>query len=322
MLEAYEFPAAESNRGWLALAAYAAPQGVVGVTPARRRDRPASVVGTLAEDGMYEAELDHCARILRQQSFVKLDARFCSAALAGRAADLIVSAAAHAEDAQALEVVGEFVVPPSDGPASRAFQTLHFDFGLPLHPTAPRDIALYTALHVPPDRGASTALTRLVDLVALLGQRRWPSPTELVRRFRSYGTSHGTADMAAGYTEGSLARVIEAADGAPPVLPSLAADPSFLCGTEFQTLEQEETFLHTRGLDLAPAVTEVMVKPGQLLLFDNLSLAHGRRGSRAPGELMQRIYGRRRLSVEAQRQVRARLLAGFAGSAQAAAAVV
>ena len=47
-----------------------------------------------------------------------------------------------------LAVVGDFVIPPPDGPPSRDFQTLHFHFGLPLAPVAPADVARFTALHV------------------------------------------------------------------------------------------------------------------------------------------------------------------------------
>ena len=47
-----------------------------------------------------------------------------------------------------LAVVGDFVIPPLDGPPSRDFQTLHLDFGLPLAPVASADVACFTALHL------------------------------------------------------------------------------------------------------------------------------------------------------------------------------
>ncbi|MGI8678394.1 MAG: hypothetical protein ACR2LX_06875 [Jatrophihabitans sp.] len=40
-----------------------------------------------------------------------------------------------------IEPIGEFVIPPPDGPPSRDFQTLHFDFGIPLAPVVPADVA-------------------------------------------------------------------------------------------------------------------------------------------------------------------------------------
>jgi hypothetical protein len=48
-----------------------------------------------------------------------------------------------------IEVIGNFVIPPLDSAPSRNFQTLHFDFGVPLIPVAPADVARFTALHVP-----------------------------------------------------------------------------------------------------------------------------------------------------------------------------
>jgi hypothetical protein len=53
------------------------------------------------------------------------------------------------------------------------------------------------------------------------------------------------------------------------------------------------------------------VAPGELLLFDNLALAHGRRGPRRPGELHQRVYGHQGLSRDAQCGLRGRLLDAF-----------
>jgi hypothetical protein len=55
----------------------------------------------------------------------------------------------------------------------------------------------------------------------------------------------------------------------------------------------------------------VDLRPGELLVFDNLAVAHGRRGTRRPGELRQRVYGHRRLSQAAQCELRDRVLNTF-----------
>ncbi len=60
-------------------------------------------------------------------------------------------------------------------------------------------------------------------------------------------------------------------------------------------------------------------EPGELLLFDNLAVAHGRRGTRQPGELRQRVFGRH-LQPAAQRELRDHVLAAFS-EAQLAEAV-
>ena len=210
-----------------------------------------------------------------------------------------------------LELVGEFVIPPPLA-ATRDFQALHFDFGRPLDPRGARDVARFTALHIPHDHGPVEARTRLVRLDQALRQRRWAQPGELIRRFERYGMSHGAWDAERGYSEGIFARLVEAADDREPVLPSVSATPGFLCGTEFASAGDERRFFEDHGLSLDEAETVVALQPGELLVFDNLAWAHGRRGRRRPGELHQWMFGYRALSASRQRVVRRQLLEAFA----------
>lgn len=207
-----------------------------------------------------------------------------------------------------LAIIGDFVLPPADGPPSRDFQTLHFDFGLPLIPVLPADLARFTALHIPAGMAASAG----VPLRPLLGGRAWPNLAELVRRFDAYGRSHGAWDNAMGYAEGSLARIVEAALGRTPVLPSVKTHTEFLCGDEFSSLADELEFFEQRGLSLDAVEVELSLRPGEILIFDNLLLAHGRRGVRRPGELNQRIFGHQALAIEQQVDIRDGVLAAFA----------
>jgi hypothetical protein len=210
-----------------------------------------------------------------------------------------------------LSTIGEFVVPPQDGGPSRDFQTLHFDFGLPLDPKVEQEVARYSALYVPFDIGGARAVTRLVPLGALLGQRSWPRPGELVERLAAYGRTHGAWDDERGYVEGSLARIVEAAaTDCLPILPSVKVEPGFLCGLEFDSLSAELRFFERHGLRVHDVEIAVGLQPGQLLVFDNMALAHGRRGTRQPGELRQRFFGHR-LQPAAQRKLRDDILAAF-----------
>jgi hypothetical protein len=220
--------------------------------------------------------------------------------------------AVHAKSRQpSLEIIGDFVVPPIGGPPSRDFQTLHFDFGLPLIPAAAGDVARYTALYIRADAPCSKARTRLVFLDTLLAQRAWPDHEELLRRFAAYGESHGAWAHSDGYTEGSLARIIEAASGDVPVLPSVKLSPDFLCGNEFSSLAAEVGFFAAHGLSVGDVQIELTLKPGAVMIFDNLVLAHGRRGARRPGELCQRVFGYRALAPSSQCEARDRVLAAF-----------
>lgn len=211
-----------------------------------------------------------------------------------------------------LDIVGDFVLPPLDGQMSRAFQTLHFDFGIPLDPKVPQDVARYTALHIPNGVGAVSAVTRLVPLKALLEQRGWPPRAELLARLVAYGRTHGAWDDADGYVEGSLARIVEAAAGS-PVLPSVKHEPEFLCGLEFDSLRCEVRFFENHSLHVQRVQREIPLGEGELLVFDNLAVAHGRCGVRWPGELRQRAFGERALGVAGQCELRDRLLASFGG---------
>ncbi len=167
--------------------------------------------------------------------------------------------------------------------------------------------------HVPAERHRSGARTRLVRVDALAAQRTWPDCHELLRRFAAYGDSHGAWADSHGYTEGSLARIVEAASAGSPVLPSVKQNPNFLCGDEFSSVAAELDFFAALGMSVQAVQVELTLEPGALMIFDNLALAHGRRGVRQPGELHQRVFGRRALPPSGQREMRDRVLAAFTG---------
>jgi hypothetical protein len=253
-------------------------------------------------------EVTTTSSALGEGNFVWIRSAFETPAAAFERAQELVEEWSPSNHPDALTVIGEFVLPPPDGEATRDFQTLHFDFGLPVHPQRNQDVARYTALFIPRSVCGVTAVTRLVSLRTLLRQRKWPDRATLLGNLISYGESHGAWDEADGYSEGSLARLVEAAAGSPR-LPSVKSTPGFLCGMEFDTLTAELSFFDRLGLDVDAAQVEVPLRPGDLLVFDNLAVAHGRRGTRRPGELHQRVFGHRSASPAAQRALRDRVLA-------------
>jgi hypothetical protein len=247
---------------------------------------------------------------LREAGFVWIRSAFATPAAAFAKSQELIEERAMTHGHGVLSVIGDFILPPPDGEATRDFQTLHFDFGLPLHPQRDQDVARYTALTVPRSAVGVTAVTRLVPLRALLDQRRWPDPATLLANLMAYGESHGAWDDADGYAEGSLARVVEGA-AAVTRLPSVNSTPGFLCGMEFDSISAELHFFEHLGLDVAAVQIDVPLCPGDLLVFDNLAVAHGREGTRRPGELHQRVYGHQSLSPLGQRVLRDRFLAVF-----------
>src|SRR4051794_13490160 len=60
---------------------------------------------------------------------------------------------------------------------------------------------------------------------------------------------------------------------------------------EFSSRRQEEAHFAQRGLELNAVEEHVVLRPGELLLLDNLATAHGRLGLRAPLELHQLCVG-------------------------------
>lgn len=252
------------------------------------------------------------AEELLDREFAWLRGGFPSAVAAFAEASRILETCCPAAGQPSIEVIGDFVLPPADGHESRDFQTLHFDFGLPLDPRVEQDVARYTALYIPQDRQKVAAVTRLVPLAALLQQRSWPSEQELLERVAVYGMTHGAWRGEDGYAEGSLARIVEAAGGAPPELPSVKVYPEFLCGTEFHDVSSELRFFARHGLSIEAVEVDIALRPGDLLIFDGLALAHGRRGTRQPGELHQRVFGYRRLAVSGQCALRDDVLSAFA----------
>jgi hypothetical protein len=258
--------------------------------------------------------VDDRLRQLGERGFVWLRDGRADPPDAFETARALIEARCAADGLAPLSLVGDFVLPAPDGQPSRDFQTLHFDFGVPLDPKVEADVGLYTALHIPPGFGPVSAVTRLVPLAALLSQREWPSRTELLDRLAAYGETHGAWNDDHGYVEGSLARIVEAAAGA-PALPSVKLEPGFLCGLEFDSLGAELRFFERHSLPLAEVAVEVPLSPGGLLVFDNLAVAHGRRGGRQPGELQQWVFGERAVAVGRQRELRDRLLAAFGAPA-------
>jgi len=80
----------------------------------------------------------YAADALDADGFVRIDGPFQTSDGAFDAAGALIEECRLQRGLPAMSIVGDFVIPPLDGPSTRDFQTLHFDFGLPLDPKMPR----------------------------------------------------------------------------------------------------------------------------------------------------------------------------------------
>jgi hypothetical protein len=204
-------------------------------------------------------------------------------------------------DLPELSPVGEFIGPPV-GALRRDYQALHIDFGLPIIPEHPVDVARFTILRIDFNEPKSRAMTRIVGLGPLLGQRTWPAREVIAERLRRSTDPERPV-------EGILGRIVETVDEGSSLLPLTA--PGFLCGMEFSSHEEERSYFRSHGMDLAKAERRVVLGPQELLVIDNLRTAHGRLGRRREGELHQLCLGYRSLARISQRVLLDRILVAF-----------
>jgi hypothetical protein len=194
---------------------------------------------------------------------------------------------------------------------ARDFQVLHIDFGLPVEPREPVDVARFTALYIDAQHSSTSALTRVVALRSLLSRRHWSDRSVLLARLRRY---HRAGGDGARHVEGILARLVEAADDCPTLPPP--DDPNYRCGLEFASLAEEHAHFARHSLELGRVEHHVRLAPGELLLLDNLATAHGRLGVRTPEELHQLCVGYCGLEAARQRMLLVRVLAAFGAAEQ------
>jgi hypothetical protein len=252
-----------------------------------------------------DAENDLAARFL-EEHVAKPDELFPTATDAWSYALRLAEVAADVQEwcrgFPELEVVGEFRLPPP-GVVQRDFQALHIDFGLPTVATG-TPIARFTALYREPDQAGSGVATRLVPLRRLQRARAWQPVGPVLDRVALAWPSTSV--------EGILARIIEAIDQSAD-LPE--QDDAFLCGMEFNSLDEERAYFIQHQIPIDTLETEVVLQPGELLVFDNLAVAHGRRGTRGPGELTQLCVGHRNLHRSCRQILNRRTASYFAESA-------
>ncbi len=182
-----------------------------------------------------------------------------------------------------------------------AYQVHHFDMGHPLTQQPNQPLIAYVGLYLPADSSPVTARTRLLDLWGLV-RHFGLYPWEAADRLEAYAAAHGDGwiDAAGTYHNtgrlACLARVIDALSGRHeladiidrPVGQWFSPERSL---DEFEAHGLETAFYLQHGINMPTSEVEVTLEPGQLLIIDNVRIAHGRIGQRQERELYSFMWG-------------------------------
>lgn len=194
------------------------------------------------------------------------------------------------------------------------FQCLHFDYGLPVLAYGEQPLYGVVALYKTPCSERSPSQTRIVRLDALKKATSALGHGEVERRLREYVAEYGDGwrlpepantgrisiflrFVEAIFSQKKFASLIES-DSA-----NFLIDATQEIGLQTSGIEAERLLLQGLGVDLRSGEERVCLEPGDMLLFDNLAVVHGRIGRRQPRELWQMLFGLRSLSSSAIERV-------------------
>jgi hypothetical protein len=203
------------------------------------------------------------------------------------------------------EFLDESWIPPAGGDRN-PFLALHFDYGHPLFPHAATEIYLLVALYAPQSTVTTGAATRILRVKDCSPQLQWGSPGDIEGRLRSYASSHGSSwdwETDSGNRTSCFARILDALS-ATHQLTNFRKTPRerwyevSKAGHEFETVAEESAFYAGHGVALESVERRIVLRPGQLLLLNNVTTVHGRLGPRRPQELFQFVLGARRVPAE------------------------
>lgn len=182
------------------------------------------------------------------------------------------------------------------------FQCLHFDYGLPVLPRTNQTLYAVTALFMPPTVASSSSITRIVPLSRLADTSVARKSPVFVDRLKEYAARHGD-----GWREPALVntgrisiflRFLDAISPEPRFSGHIDVDSATFirkcglpCESDLEQWQRESELLTEFGVDLAKTEHHIVLSPGDLLIFDNLTNVHGRFGRRANREIWQMLLG-------------------------------
>lgn len=183
---------------------------------------------------------------------------------------------------------------------STGFQALHWDMGQPFENDQPQTMYTIGALYRPLGERNPNAKTRLVNIEHLCNQTNFGGQTVVSDKLHHYVQRYGD-----GWVEPSphntkrlacFARVLDAMQ-----------EPHQLCDEKESMIgqcfsydnkhdgafgfQQEADFFARYGVNLNAIEEQIEIRPGQMLIYDNLRIVHGRIGERKPKELFNFLFG-------------------------------
>jgi len=190
---------------------------------------------------------------------------------------------------------------------STGFQALHYDMGQPILEDQPQTMYTLGALYRPKGDRNPMAKTRIVPLEKLLSQKSFGTKTQVKELLLAYTKRYGD-----GWSEpephntlrlACFARFIDAISKQN----QLCENREDMIGQCFaydeksdgkNGYEQEVAFFEQAGLNLQIAEELIEIKPGQMLVYDNIRTVHGRIGKRQPKELLNFLIGIKQATFE------------------------
>ena len=180
------------------------------------------------------------------------------------------------------------------------FQALHFDMGQPIISESSQTMYLIIALYCTTSAESLVAKTRVVSLKKLLSQKKYGDKEfiekNLIDYVKKYGDGWTSPDVVNTLRISCFARILDAVSG----LNKLTDQTDKTTGEWFLYedadndligLEREYEFYRKCGFDLEKAEEQILLKPGELLIIDNMRAVHGRIGKRRPEEIYQFMFG-------------------------------
>ena len=177
-----------------------------------------------------------------------------------------------------------------------------FDYGLPILPRVGQTLYGIAALFMPLEVAGSDVTTRLLPLNRLSGASLFINSDASVDRLKKYAAQHGTVggtQLLCTQAESSIfLRFLDAFSGESKFSDYIDVDSATfirkcapLCDSDLDRWQREIASLWEFGIDTARTEEHIVLSPGDLLIFDNLSNVHGRLGRRASREIWQMLFG-------------------------------